>query len=63
MDSRRRLSYTASHSGKKVVGIEDILREGQKVSEMEDDIPTSVATTEILPPPPPKRSSLVKQSK
>jgi hypothetical protein len=49
---RRRMS----HSGKKVTGIEDILREGQEKSEKEDYVPST--TTETLPPrPPPKRTS------
>ena len=53
---RRRASHSTGHSGKKVVGIEDILREGQEKSEKEDYV-SSTTTTETLPPPPPKRSS------
>ena len=52
---RRRMSYSGGHPGKKVVGIEDILREGQEKSEKEDYVPST--TSETLPPPPPKRSS------
>jgi hypothetical protein len=44
-----------SHSGKKVVGIEDILREGQEKSEKEDYVPS--VTESLPPPPPPKRTS------
>ena len=50
------MSHSGGHSGKKVVGIEDILREGQEKSEKEDYVPNT--TTESLPPPPPpKRTS------
>lgn len=48
----------ASHSGKKVVGIEAILREGQEKSEKEDFVP-STTTEKLPPPPPPKRSNQV----
>jgi hypothetical protein len=46
---RRRVS----HSGKKVVGIEDILREGEEKSEKEDYVQST--PSDSLPPPP-KRS-------
>jgi hypothetical protein len=53
---RRRMSHSGGHPGKKIVGIEDILREGQEKSEKEDYVPS--ARTETLPPPPPtKRTS------
>jgi GRASP55/65 PDZ-like domain len=48
----------ASHSGKKVFGIEAILREGQEKSEKEDFVP-STTTEKLPPPPPPKRSNPV----
>jgi hypothetical protein len=53
MHRRRRSSHSATHSGKKVVGIEAILREGQERSEKEDLVP--ITTTEGLPPPPPPK--------
>jgi hypothetical protein len=43
---RRRIS----HSGKKGVGIDDILREGQEKSEREDFVQST--TLDALPPPP-----------
>jgi hypothetical protein len=42
----------ASHSGKKVAGIDDILREGQERSEKEDYVQSTPAPSETLPPPP-----------
>jgi hypothetical protein len=53
---RRRMSHSGGHSGKKVVGIEDILREGQEKSEKEDYVPNT-KTESLPPPPPPKRTS------
>ena len=53
---RRRASH--SHTGKKVVGIEDILREGQEKSEKEDFVQV-VSSPNIPLPPPPKRHSPV----
>lgn len=47
---RRRVS----HSGKKVVGIEDILREGEDKSVKEDFVQSTPASEAL--PPPPKRS-------
>ena len=58
---RRRMSHSGGHSGKMVVGIEDILREGQEKSEKEDYVPST--TTETLPPPPPRRLSQVDHTK
>jgi hypothetical protein len=55
LHSRRRPSHSMSHSGKKVQGIEDILREGEQKSEQEDVIPTKGVAESI--PPPPKRHS------
>lgn len=56
---RRRQSHSGGHAGKKVVGIDDILREGQEKSEKEDFVPVSSGGTSTVPPPPPKRSSPV----
>jgi hypothetical protein len=58
---RRRLSHSAGTAGKKVSGIEDILREGQEKSAKEDFIPTKAASSPDLIPPPPKRHSPVEQ--
>jgi hypothetical protein len=52
---RRRLSHSAGHSGKKGVGVEAILREGQEKSEKEDIVPNT--TSEASPPPPPPKRS------
>lgn len=52
---RRRPSNSVGHSGKKGLGIEAILREGQEKSEKEDIVPGT--TTQTPPPPPPKRSN------
>lgn len=48
---RRRLSHSTGHSGKKVQGIEDILREGEQKSEQEDYVPNT-GPAEVIPPPP-----------
>ena len=57
---RRRQSHSGGHAGKKVVGIEDILREGQEKSEKEDFVAANVSGGySPVPPPPPKRSSPV----
>jgi len=56
---RRRQSHSGGHAGKKVAGIEDILREGQEKSEKEDFVPETTGGAATAPPPPPKRSSPV----
>ena len=45
----------ASHSGKKAVGIDDILREGEEKSVKEDIVQVTTETGESVLPPPPKR--------
>jgi len=44
-----------SHSGKRVVGIDAILREGEEKSEKEDIIQATTGIEETALPPPPKR--------
>jgi hypothetical protein len=56
---RRRQSHSGGYAGKKVVGIEDILREGQEKSEKEDFVAATTGGAATVPPPPPKRSSPV----
>ena len=56
---RRRTSHSGGQTGKKITGIEDILREGEEKSEKDDIIQKAIASPDILPPP--RRHSPVEQ--
>ncbi len=58
--SRRRTSHSGIQTGKKITGIEDILREGEEKSKKDDIIQNVMPPPDILPRPP-RRHSLVGQ--
>jgi hypothetical protein len=59
---RRRASHSGGQAGKKITGIDDILREGEEKSEKEDIIQKSVTSPDVIPPPPKRHSPVSQQS-
>jgi hypothetical protein len=59
---RRRTSHSGGQAGKKITGIDDILREGEAKSEKEDIVQRSAASPDVIPPPPRRHSPVLQQS-